>query len=399
MNNNILLVSAVFPPEPIVSASLSKDIACELSKKNKVTVICPNPSRPHGFNFVREQKVNDYKVTRLNSFTYSSSKIFGRLRESYSFGKHCQKYIATNHEKIDIIYANTWPLLAQYFIVSTAEKFNIPVIIHVQDIYPESLSNKLPIFSTFLNFILLPIDKYILNNATKVIAISNNMKNYLVKTRNIEKKKIIVVQNWQDENDFIEYKLLNKLDVISNKPFTFMYLGNIGPVAGVDLLLEAFSKADLKNSRLVIAGSGSMKEILKKNAFKLKLDAIEFWDVLDGKVPEIQNQADVMLLPIKKGAASSSIPSKLPAYMFSQKPIIVCVDEGSDTELAIKLSKCGWVLPAENIEGLAIKMKEVSKIPPIKLLEIGLNGFEYALKNLSKKNNLSILIKQITTNY
>jgi len=142
-----------------------------------------------------------------------------------------------------------------------------------------------------------------------------------------------------------------------------------------------------------------MKEILKKNAFKLKLDTIEFWDVLDGKVPEIQNQADVMLLPIKKGAASSSIPSKLPAYMFSQKPIIVCVDEGSDTELAIKLSKCGWVLPAENIEGLAIKMKEVSKIPPIKLLEIGLNGFEYALKNLSKKNNLSILIKQITTNY
>ena len=397
MNRKVLIISAVFPPEPVVSSKLSFDIATSLSKNNVVTVISPFPSRPLGFHFNKESPNKDFKHIQIDSYICAKFSILGRFKESYSFGKCCQNYIMVNHEKIDVVYANTWPLLAQFFTVRAAKKFNIPIIIHVHDIYPESLSNKIPVFKTVLNFILLPIDKFVLNNATKIIAISNNMKNYLTNTRKIVREKISVVQNWQDENDFIEYSLSNKRDEISNKPLIFMYLGNIGPVAGVDLLIQAFSKADLNNSKLVIAGSGSMKEILKKKVFEFKLNAIEFWDVPDGKVPEIQNHADVMLLPIKKGAASSSIPSKLPAYMFSKKPIIACVDQGSDTGLAITTSKCGWVLPSEDVEVLALKMKEIAKISDVELLEKGTNGFNYALKNLSKKNNLSKLIKQIIT--
>ena len=84
----ILIISAVFPPEPVVSASLSKDIATELAKKHEVTVICPNPSRPHGFIFEKENDDKDYQVVRLNSYTYSESKIIGRLMENYIFGKY-----------------------------------------------------------------------------------------------------------------------------------------------------------------------------------------------------------------------------------------------------------------------------------------------------------------------
>ena len=34
----VLIISALFPPEPVVSANLSFDIASEVSKKNNVTV-------------------------------------------------------------------------------------------------------------------------------------------------------------------------------------------------------------------------------------------------------------------------------------------------------------------------------------------------------------------------
>ena len=54
--------------------------------------------------------------------------MIGRLRESYSFGLQCYKYIKNNNENIDTIYANTWPLFAQYFLVQAARKFNIPLI-------------------------------------------------------------------------------------------------------------------------------------------------------------------------------------------------------------------------------------------------------------------------------
>jgi glycosyltransferase involved in cell wall biosynthesis len=391
----ILIISAVFPPEPVFSANLSRDLAEMLSKENEVTVLCPKPTRPHGFKMNNNFSPDNYSVFRLNSFSYTPSKIIGRFFESHSFGKHCQTYINNNFKNIDVIYANTFPLLAQYYTVRTAKKFNIPIIIHVMDVYPESLSNKIPIFSSLINRILLPIDKFVLKNATKVVAISNRTKKYLIKTRKILDNKIIVVLNYQDETKFTEYKLSNKPNNIINDPFTYMYMGNIGPVAGLDLLLQAFAQTDLKNIRLVIAGSGSMKEALKSRAYELELNTIEFWDVAEGKVPEIQNQADVMLLPIKKGAAFSSVPSKLPAYMFSEKPIIACVDAGSDTELAIKSSNCGWVIPSEDVESLTTKINEISKISNTELCKKGKNGFEYALKNFSKNNNLKQLVKTI----
>ncbi|HCE55008.1 MAG TPA: glycosyltransferase WbuB [Lutibacter sp.] len=396
MNKNVLIFSAVFPPEPIVSASLSKDIASELSKKNKVTVLCPNPTRPHGFMFENEIEEKDYKVVRLNSYTCSESKIIGRLRESYSFGKHCFKYIDDNKDNIDVIYANTWPLFAQYFAVKAAKKYHIPITIHVQDVYPESLSNKLPVLNPLLNFFLLPIDKYVLGNATNVIAISNKMKNYLASTRKINIDKIEVVQNWQDEEVFINYDLSVSQNQSAKNTPTFMYLGNIGPVAGIDFLIDAFIKADLKNGRLVIAGSGSKKKSLEDKVHLLGLNTIEFWPVPEGKVPEIQAQADIMLLPIKKGAASSSIPSKLPAYMFSKRPIIASVDLDSDTARVIKEADCGWVLSPEDIFSLSEMMQKVAFISKDELLKMGENGFSYAIENLSKKNNLAKAVNCIT---
>ena len=390
-----LIISAVFPPEPVVSAKLSYDIATALSENNDVSVICPQPSRPFGFQFTGETISTRFKHIQLNSFTCASSNLLGRFKESYSFGKHCYQYIANNHINIDVIYANTWPLFGQYFAVKASRKYNIPIIIHVQDIYPESLIQKIPNLKHLIKFFLLPLDKYVLRNASRIIAISDKMKYYLAATRNLKEEKIAVVQNWQDEAAFIHYKSPKNRTIERNRPFTFMYLGNIGPVAGIELLIDAFAHANLPNGKLVIAGSGSVKERLQTMVKDMNINAIEFWSVPEGKVPEIQDQADVMLLPIKKGAAGSSIPSKLPAYMFSQKPIIACVDENSDTANAVITSDSGWVLPPENENCLAQLMKEIVSLPPDVFSQKGKNGFDYAIQNFSKKNNLRKIISVI----
>ncbi len=111
--------------------------------------------------------------------------------------------------------------------------------------------------------LILPIDNYILRNCTRVVAISEKMKNYLAATRGISPDKISVVINWQNEKEFTNYQLQNHTKETEHS-FTFMYMGNIGPVEGVDLLIDAFMQANLDNARLVIAGSGSMKEHLKE---------------------------------------------------------------------------------------------------------------------------------------
>lgn len=393
MSKFLLIISAVYPPEPIVSAKLSFDLYSELKDKGKnVKVIHPLPTRPNGFAFADEVlKIEDEITTE--SYVCPQSSLIGRVRESWSFGKACSKYIKEHHTEISCVYANAWPMFSQKAIVKAAKKYEIPCIIHVQDVYPESLTNKMPAaIGKMVNALILPMDKYILRNCTKVVAISDKMKNYLAETRCISPDKISVVINWQNEMEFLDYQEGSN-SISEEHPFTFMYMGNIGPVAGVDLLIDAFEEAQLNGARLVIAGSGSMKESLQEKAKNNQ--RIEFWDVPNGKVPDIQSKADVMMLPIKRGAASSSIPSKLPAYMFSAKPIIGCVDADSDTANAIKDADCGWVIEPENVEKLAETMKMVAGLENTVLEVKAKKAQEYGLAHFSKKENLSRLVKVI----
>jgi len=108
----ILIVTAVFPPEPVVSAILSRDLAETLSSIGQVVVISPKPTRPFGFIFSEIHNIETiYKHNVLESYTNSKSSIFGRIAESYSFGKSTTAYISDYHDVIKVVYVNTWPLL------------------------------------------------------------------------------------------------------------------------------------------------------------------------------------------------------------------------------------------------------------------------------------------------
>lgn len=396
----ILIISAVFPPEPVVAARISHDLAMALSEKHEVTVLSPRPTRPCGFVFT-EKPVPDARFEHivLKSYTFPRSGIPGRLRESYSFGKHVTAYIKSHHDKIEGLYLASWPLIAQYLITNAAQKYRIKSVIHVQDLYPESLSNKIPFMETLINRLLIPLDKTGLNNASQIVTISDRMKMQLEKSRKITGKKIRVVKNWQDEGSFTGkcgMSDLHNQGRLNHRPFVFMYLGNIGPVAGVDFLIKSFVQADLNDARLIIAGSGSQRAKCMHLKEDLHAENVVFMDVPPYKVAEIQSEADAMLLPVKKGASISSIPSKLPSYMFSKKPIIACVDHESDIAAAIRESGCGWVLPPENPGALIRAMHEAVTCEDMALQTFGDNGFSYAMKNYSKRNNLNLLVSVIT---
>jgi glycosyltransferase involved in cell wall biosynthesis len=377
----ILIISAVFPPEPVVSARLSFDLAEALAKKNiDVTVITPMPTRPFGFVFNKD----DYKKTssnptviRLNSFTFPQSGMLGRLRESLSFGIKSYKFIKKS-AGFDCVYLNTWPLFGQLGVAIACKIRKIPYVIHIQDVYPESLTNKLPKgFRQIANSILFPIEKYVLSNAGRVVAISEKMKSYLVQTRNLPIDNIDVVINWQDQSGFANYQ--NSWPE-ENQKLTFMYLGNIGPVAGVEFLIKTFVDSKI-DARLIIAGSGTRKEYCEKIAGSYPESDIKFLDVPIGKVAEVQSMAHVLLLPTIKGTSNNSIPSKLPAYMFSVRPVVTLTESSSDIAKAIHEANCGWVGGSEDEEWMIDIFKEIRNIDHLDLKKKGQNALCYANEN------------------
>jgi glycosyltransferase involved in cell wall biosynthesis len=382
----------VFPPEPVVSAMLSKDIATTLSKNHSVVVLCPRPSRPEGYRFTSFTEETDYEVIHLNSYTSPASKIIGRFRESYSLGKHSVEYIKKHQKEIDCIYLNSWPLASQYLIIKAAKKFNIPCVVHIQDIYPESLTSKLPkVIGENFNKLLLPLDRFILKNATKVLGISGNMISYLSETRKVERSKFGLVRNWQNDDQFLDFVQENN----NQSFFTFMYAGSISASAGVETLIYAFNKANLENSKLLIAGDGAEKDRCLEVAGRLNNHYIEFLEAVPEQIAEIQSKANVLLLPLKKGISKTATPSKLTAYLFSGKPIIACVEEESDAANILNESGCGLVVEPENIDAIAMAMKKISAMEKFQLQKMEKSGRNYAVVNLSKKANLNKIIATI----
>lgn len=50
-----------------------------------------------------------------------------------------------------------------------------------------------------------------------------------------------------------------------------MYLGNVGPLAGIEVLFDALKIAKLPNVRLVVAGSGSAKKVCKRKQENMQI--------------------------------------------------------------------------------------------------------------------------------
>src|SRR6202000_3262829 len=144
----VLIVSAVFPPETTVTALTSFQIADELFRHgHQVTVLAPFPSRPDGelFNGYRRslyfREDMGFSVIRCFSFLSRKSTIASRLLENIGFAITSSVRVLFA-PRPDIIYMNSWVIIASGMASAAAWLRGIPVAMSIQDAYPESLSHQ-----------------------------------------------------------------------------------------------------------------------------------------------------------------------------------------------------------------------------------------------------------------
>lgn len=410
MARNIVIISAVYPPEPVASARMSRDLANYFADIDlSVTVLCPQPSRPLTADYNRYKNPDasvvtlegEVKVVRLPSFASPESKVPARMRESISFGVEVSKYLNAENDAPAVLYVNSWPVFSQAIISGYARKAGIPVVMHIMDIYPESLAGKLPpFFASLFSLPFIWLDAGIARRSAKVVVISENMCRTYTESRHVDSSTVVNIPTWHDEAAFEHTPSREECCRrygISSDPFTFLFLGNIGPVAGVDFLIRAFVEADIPGAQLLIAGDGSAKAGCVQLSSQLGLSCIQFISDPDAaNAPLIQCMAHVCMLPMKSGTGMSSIPSKLPSYLFSAKPVIATVDSDSDTARFVRQADCGWVGEPEDLTWLADTMRKASRLQPAQLDEKGQRGKQFALARFSKSSGVRQLADTIT---
>ncbi len=395
MSRKILIISAVFPPEQVTSAFLNYDLAHELAKEFDVTVLRPYPTRPIGANFDNaDVEDKSFKTILIKSYTHPQSELIGRFKESNDFGRKSVEYIEEHHSEIDFVYNDGWQLFGLYRVAKVCEKYGIPYMVPIQDIYPECLftnKNYPGLLKWMIKTILLPIDKYYQKHAACVRTISDEMRDYLSETRGVAKENYLVVNNWQNDEDFLkDYPAREK-----DGKLAFAYVGSINGHANVDLMIRAFAKANIENAEFRIYGGGNKKDYCVNLVKELGATNIVFDMVSRDKVAYVQSQADVLVLALPTGNGNLCLPSKLTSYMLSGKPVLASVDQDSSTKRIVEGNECGVTVMPDDLELLTNAFVEYGKMEAEKRERIGKNSKVYAVKNLTREANLKKVVERI----
>ena len=390
---NILIISAVFPPEQVTSAYLNYDLAKALAKDYNVTVLRPKPTRPIGASFQDNWSDPDFETVWIDSYTHPESELIGRFNEARDFSKKSVEYLKAHKDEIDFVYNDGWQLFGLYIIAKACVKYNVPYIVPIQDIYPECLLTKshIPGFAKkIIEGILLPIDKYYQEHAYRVRTISDEMADYLSKTRGVERSKYLVVNNWQNDDDFMNLPVVKKSDKI-----VFEYVGSINVHANVDLMIRAFAEANIPNSELRIYGGGNQKENCQQLVKDLSLTNVSFGFVSRNEIPTVQSDASVLILALPTGNGNLCLPSKLTSYLLSGRPVLASVDQDSSTKRILEGEGCGKTVVPDDKEALVNGFKYFAELTSEARGQMGERSREYALMHLTREVNLSLVINSI----
>lgn len=390
---HILIISGVFPPEPVTSAYLNYDLAYALKDKYNVTVLRPKPTRPIGADYSSHEHSYDtpFKCIELDSYTHPQSDVIGRLRETISFGLVCTKYIKEHHDEIDFIYNSSWQLFGYYLVAKAAKKYSIPYIVPIQDIYPESVistTGHLLFLKKMISKVLMRFDIYYQKNAYRIRTITNEMADYLSKTRSIERSRYLVVNNWQEDSQY-------NVESTPHSERVFAFVGSINLTANVELMIQAFAKANLKRSVLRIYGGGPLKERCMELVKSLGLKNVVFNSVPREQVPTEQANADVLLFALPENYAGLCLPSKITSYMLSGKAIMASVDNPSAASRYVLEAGCGIVVKPDSLEELTEGFKYFEKMSDDQIFQLGLLSKAYAASHLSKETNLTLVVNEI----
>ena len=399
----VAIVSGVFPPEPMVSAQTSVQLAEELARRgDSVHVFAPYPNRPEGKLFDGYKRTlystsatsQGYTLTHCLGFFSPNSTMLSRFAENLSFGITSGLRLLCG-KRPDVIYSNSWAVFATGIVICVARLRAIPVVLSVQDVYPESLESQGRLTKRGWFYRLMrKCDQMILRSAREIIVISDGFRKLYETDRGICAQHLHVVPNWGNDGLFQADPLAasgfrQKLGIPADA-FVAVYAGNVGVASNAEMLVDVFAKLkDCSRIYLVIAGDGSRLDACQEKITRQNLDRVVIhspWKTEE--TGPILQMADLLLLPTKAGQSLLSIPSKLIGYFLSARPVVAAVLPESDTAMAVRENGAGWVVEPDSVEPMLGAIITASEMSAESLRRIGLAGRAFAIQNLTREASL-----------
>jgi glycosyltransferase involved in cell wall biosynthesis len=373
MKNNkkkdILFLCQFFYPEYISSATLPYDAAQALAKAGlSVDVICGYPKEYNTTSNVPIHEIHEgITIKRIKYLQLKRNNFFGRVINYFSFTFLVfLRFNQLKNYKSIIVYSNP-PILPM--VAALANKlFNTKVVFVSFDVYPEvAYATNAIVKGSLLSKIMEFSNSIIFKHITKVIALSSEMKLYLLQNREcLNKEQIKVIPNWYENKKLTSKMISLKNRVFSsikiNKRFIVSHFGNLGICQDLDTIMEAIRHFKNNNKfQFVFAGHGNKMGYLKKVIEEENFNNVLILGFLHGQdFDDALNISDCLIVSLSKGLSGLSVPSKTYSYMMAGKPIIAIMEKDSDIAKDLKKNNAGYSIEVGESSNLINILQELS---------------------------------------
>lgn len=382
---HILIVSQYFWPESFKINDLATAL---VARGHQVSVLTGMPSYPHRQHFPGYsswslqnetwQSIHIHRVplcSRGNGnkmsilFNYLSFIISGCLFAPF----RCTK-------KYDAIFVfQTSPITSALPAVLLRRLKKIPLILWVQDLWPETLRAANVVKSELILSAVGKLVKFIYKRCDKIL-VQSQAAMPAITAYSILPEKIGYFPNWA-ERLYQPQQATQKMRKTLMIPdgFCVMFAGNIGVAQSfATVLFAAKQLQSYPQIQWLMIGDGRQYEWLKQQIEQLGLGHIMH---LFGRkpmemMPEYFAHADCLLLTLRNDPIfAMTVPSKLQSYLACARPVVAAIDgEGA---FIIQKSGAGFVGAAEDGAALAENVLKMYHCSTTKREQMGKNGRSY----------------------
>lgn len=301
------------------------------------------------------------------------------MADFYRNVQKAAKEYAKLHGKPDVILASSVHPLTIVAGIRLAKRFGVRCIGEVRDLWPESIVEYSPRFTSdnLLIKALYRGEKWIYTHADEMIFTMEGAYDYIVERgweRAVPRERVHYINNGVDLEVFdrnrAEYRVE---DAELNDPNTFkvVYAGAIRMANNLGILLDAAKLLQNPNVRLLIWGDGDELPALQKRVAQEHIDKVSFRGRVEKKyIPSVVSRADVNVINYLEKDVSRYGESfnKMFEYLAAGRPVFSA--ERMPYSI-LKRYRCGTEAEKAAPEILAARIDAFAAMPETERAEMG----------------------------
>jgi glycosyltransferase involved in cell wall biosynthesis len=322
------------------------------------------------------------------------------LAYSFKLFSFTKRNAIEKKEEPSIIYASSPHPLALIAGIKVAKKYNVPCIVEIRDLWPETIfAFGKAKENSLVGKLLINGEHWIYKNADSIVFLKEGDTDYLKEKKwlisqggDIDINKCYYINNGVDIESFnkqVSEETFNDVDLNDDK-FKVMYAGAIRPINNVGSILDSAKMLlDKERIQFLIYGDGNQREMLIERVKDENITNVKIKGYVDKKyMPYVLSKSAINILSYSQSKynwSRGNSSNKLFEYMASGKPIISTVKMGYSP---IEKYDCGVSLENDTPEALAEAVLNIYNMSSDRYTEIsenakkGAKDFDY--KKLTK---------------